>query len=95
MSVWKKYHYIFYGGLIVLFLVSSILLSIGYDIISLSTLVAGIIIIFIWARKIVCPKCNLPLSAGHNFNSGYYTGYHVFLPKKCLKCGAELDGDEA
>jgi predicted nucleotidyltransferase len=37
------------------------------------------------------PKCDTKLKVGYDLSSKYYTGYHMFLSRKCLNCGHSLD----
>jgi hypothetical protein len=91
MSVWKKYHYLFYLGILSSFLSFCIFISLDLGIIAIVILTLGICVSVICAMQIKCPKCNTRLYLGHNLFSAYYNGYRFFLPKKCLKCGEELD----
>jgi hypothetical protein len=94
MTIWKKYHSVLYVGTFVVFLGFCISLSLGLQVVSILVLICGICIVVNYVMKIKCPKCNTPLQSGHSLFSGHYDGFHFFLSKKCLKCGASLDGIE-
>jgi hypothetical protein len=93
MSVWKKYHRIFYGGLLFVFIISCIFFALDFGIAGSILLLVGVCIIYILKGKVICPECNTPLKVGDNYWSKYYTGFHLVLSKKCLKCGYDLDTD--
>jgi hypothetical protein len=63
----------------------------NFAVVALVILILGICITVIFSMQIKCPKCNARLQIGHSLFSGYYKGYNFFIPKKCLKCGEELD----
>ena len=69
-----------------------ILGSIGFKVIASAVFFVGTAISSFSAYQVKCPKCNTPVRAGHDLFSKYYKGSLLFVPKKCLKCGTELDG---
>jgi hypothetical protein len=76
------------------FLLFIIFLVCNLEFIGILLWLIGICIIVILLMRIVCPKCKTKLQVGHSYFSRFFTGYHPFLSKKCLKCGYHLDVEE-
>jgi hypothetical protein len=91
MSTWKKYHFLFYIGLLFPFLLFCFFVSLNYGILAVIIFVSGDCICIFFLMRIKCPRCDTRLQAGHSLFSKYYKGYTFFLPKNCPECGAYLD----
>jgi hypothetical protein len=92
MTPWKKYQYIFFGGLLCAVIAGGILLNLGHPVLALTAFYLCIVIKIIWEGKIVCPECHTPLNASIKSNSKHFQGYSPFVPEKCVNCGAGLNG---
>jgi hypothetical protein len=91
MTIWWRYHLIYFAGPLLSLLISYFLSLIGYVIVGTIVFVCGSLFCFILCLKVVCcPHCKTSLSASVNMFSKHYTGYKLLVPKKCVNCGYEL-----
>jgi hypothetical protein len=93
MTIWGKYHLIYFGGPCLSFSIFLVFLSMGFTIISISVFGIGILVSVILALRIICPKCGTPLSSSNSLFSKHYTGFHFLLPTDCVNCGYDLDSN--
>jgi hypothetical protein len=91
MSVWEKYHFIFYFGMFASFFIFFVFSAfLNLIIIGIVVLLSGAFLSFCLSRRIRCPNCNTPVSETVNYRSRYYRGFRLSATKKCCKCGHDL-----
>jgi len=91
MTVWLRYHIVFFAGPLISFLIFFIFASMGIMIVGLIVMGCGILISIVFLLAITCPNCKTPLYTSNSIFSKHYKGYKIILAKKCVNCGYDLN----
>jgi len=93
LTIWFRYHLIFFGVPFISFLLFIIFSQTDYIIIGIIIGTCGVIFTFIYLSIITCPICKTPISpSGIFWYRKHYTG-SVFAPKNCPNCNYDLDNE--